>query len=137
MQALISIVDNDASIGSALAWLLKGAGYKARCFISANTFLAAYDPKVPGCVVTDLDHDGDERTRAAKSARGARVLPADRLLYGSRGCQRHRPSHEGGRCGRSLQARAGRKTCSLQCARRSRETRNCVQSLRCATIFVA
>jgi FixJ family two-component response regulator len=54
MQALISIIDDDASIGSALAWLLKGTGYKARSFTSANTFLAAYDPKVPGCVVTDL-----------------------------------------------------------------------------------
>ena len=52
MQPLISVVDDDALIGLALAGLLESAGYKARSFTSANAFPAAYDPEVPGCVVT-------------------------------------------------------------------------------------
>lgn len=53
-KGLISIVDGDAPIGFAVAGLLRNAGYNARSFTSANAFLAAYDPEVPGCVVTDL-----------------------------------------------------------------------------------
>jgi FixJ family two-component response regulator len=54
MQPLISVVDDDALIGLALEGLLQSAGYRAHSFTSANAFLAAYDPEVPGCVVTDL-----------------------------------------------------------------------------------
>jgi len=54
MQPLISVVDDDALIGLAHAGLLESAGYKARSFTSGNAFLGAYDPEVPGCVVTDL-----------------------------------------------------------------------------------
>jgi len=52
--ALIYVVDDDPLIGLASAALLRGAGYIVRSFISPGAFLAAFDPEVPGCVVTDL-----------------------------------------------------------------------------------
>jgi FixJ family two-component response regulator len=52
--ALINIVDDDRLIGLAFAGLLRSAGYRARSFTSPRAFLAAFDPEVPGCVVTDL-----------------------------------------------------------------------------------
>ncbi len=53
-QALIYVVDDDPLIGVALAGLLRSAGYMARRFTSPSAFLAAFDPGVPGCLVTDL-----------------------------------------------------------------------------------
>lgn len=53
-QAVIYVVDDDPSIGLALAALLRSAGYTAHGFSSPTAFLAAFDPEAPGCVVTDL-----------------------------------------------------------------------------------
>jgi len=116
MQAVISIIDDGASIGSVLAWLPKGAGYKARSFTSANTFLAAYDPKVPGCVGTDLVMTGMSGLQLQRALAAREYCPP---IVFSGGRQHRRPSHEGGRRGRSLQARAGGRParCSARGAR--------------------
>jgi FixJ family two-component response regulator len=53
-QVLIYVVDDDPSIGLALTAFLRSEGYTARRFSSPTAFLAAFDPEVPGCVVTDL-----------------------------------------------------------------------------------
>jgi FixJ family two-component response regulator len=52
------IVDDDASVLKALGRLLRSAGYDARTFSSAQDFLAAHDPNVPGCAVLDLTMPG-------------------------------------------------------------------------------
>lgn len=55
------VVDDDASVLKALGRLLRSAGYDARTFSSAQDFLAAHDPDVPGCAVFDVtmpDFDG-------------------------------------------------------------------------------
>jgi FixJ family two-component response regulator len=52
------IVDDDASVLKALGRLLRSAGYDVRTFSSAQDFLAAHDPNVPGCAVLDLTMPG-------------------------------------------------------------------------------
>ena len=52
------VVDDDASVLKALGRLLRSAGYDARTFSSAQDFLAAHDPDVPGCAVFDLSMPG-------------------------------------------------------------------------------
>ncbi len=53
-NAIIYVVDDDRSIGFALATLLRTEGHMTRTFTTATAFLADYDPEVPGCLVTDL-----------------------------------------------------------------------------------
>lgn len=55
---LIAIIDDDASIRSATASLLRAAGYRTQCHVSADAFLAL-DP-APAChlILTDLSMPG-------------------------------------------------------------------------------
>jgi FixJ family two-component response regulator len=55
---LITIIDDDASIRSATASLLRSAGYATLCFESADAFLAATDARACACVVTDISMPG-------------------------------------------------------------------------------
>jgi FixJ family two-component response regulator len=55
---LITIIDDDASIRSATASLLRSAGYATRCFESADAFLATADALSCACVVTDISMPG-------------------------------------------------------------------------------
>ncbi|HEX5394681.1 MAG TPA: response regulator [Rhodocyclaceae bacterium] len=48
------IVDDDEAIRDALTWLLKSRGITARCWPSAEAFLADYQPKMRGCLVLDV-----------------------------------------------------------------------------------
>lgn len=53
-QAVVSILDDDASIVLALARMLHVEGFFTRTWTSAATFLATFNPDLPGCLVTDL-----------------------------------------------------------------------------------
>ena len=56
--AVIHIVDDDASMRTALTRLLEQAGYAVRTYASAGDFLVeAPDPR-PGCMVLDLQLPG-------------------------------------------------------------------------------
>jgi two-component system response regulator DctR len=48
------LVDDDAAIRDALAWLLRSRGIESRAWAAAETFLADYDPKMSGCLILDL-----------------------------------------------------------------------------------
>ncbi|WP_460709713.1 response regulator transcription factor [Lysobacter terrae] len=54
----IGIVDDDASVRSATASLLRAAGYAATGFESADAFLDAGDPHRFACVVADIQMPG-------------------------------------------------------------------------------
>jgi RNA polymerase sigma factor (sigma-70 family) len=57
-EATVHIVDDDASIRELLSWLMKRNGFSARVYPDARSFLAAYKPGGPGCLLLDLNLPG-------------------------------------------------------------------------------
>jgi two-component system, LuxR family, response regulator FixJ len=55
---VISVVDDDAAARSSLRLLLKSLGLAAVAYDSAASFLAAYDPAQPGCLLLDIRMPG-------------------------------------------------------------------------------
>lgn len=55
---IVYIVDDDASVGEALADLLGAAGLEARLFPSAQDFLQSTRPDLPSCLVLDVRMPG-------------------------------------------------------------------------------
>lgn len=53
-MTVIWLVDDEASILRGLDRLLCAEGFETRCFLDADSFLAAHDPSLPGCAVIDL-----------------------------------------------------------------------------------
>jgi two-component system response regulator DctR len=51
---LVYLVDDDAAIRDALAWLLRSRGIESRTWSSAESFLADYQPEMSGCMVLDI-----------------------------------------------------------------------------------
>ncbi|MCP3393654.1 response regulator [Bradyrhizobium sp. CCGB12] len=59
----VFLVDDDASVLTALSRLLRTRGYEVRAFASPHAFLAEHDASIPGCAVFDVsmpDLDGLE-----------------------------------------------------------------------------
>ena len=67
---LIRIVDDDAGLREAIAFVLEGEGFKVQSFSSAESFLESDDPRVTGAVILDVKMTGmsglklQERLRA-------------------------------------------------------------------------
>lgn len=53
-DSLVFIVDDDPAVRDALLTLVESFGLRARCFDSADAFLAAYRNDLPGCLITDI-----------------------------------------------------------------------------------
>ncbi len=51
---LAHLVDDDAAMRDALAWLLRSRGVETRAWDCAETFLADYRPDMRGCLVLDI-----------------------------------------------------------------------------------
>jgi two-component system, LuxR family, response regulator FixJ len=58
VRELVTIVDDDEAVRSALRLLLRSVGLAARTFGSAEEFLAEFDPAQPGCLVLDVRMPG-------------------------------------------------------------------------------
>ena len=52
------LVDDDEAIRDALAWLLKSRGLPCQTYDCAESFLAAWTPKLSGCVILDMRMPG-------------------------------------------------------------------------------
>ena len=52
------MVDDDEAVRDSLQWLLEGKDYRVRCFDSAESFLARFDPREVACLITDIRMDG-------------------------------------------------------------------------------
>jgi two-component system response regulator TtrR len=50
----IHIVDDDEAMRDSLTWLLEGEGYRVACFESGESFLAARNDAMRGCLVLDV-----------------------------------------------------------------------------------
>jgi FixJ family two-component response regulator len=60
MTPTVFLVDDDASVRSALTRALTAEGFHVLSWASADTFLADYDPDKPGCVVADVAMPGTD-----------------------------------------------------------------------------
>ena len=54
----VYIIDDQASVRHALSEMLSVFGYSVEAYESAESFLRAYDPLWPGCVVADVRMPG-------------------------------------------------------------------------------
>ncbi|MCZ2407730.1 MAG: response regulator transcription factor [Burkholderiales bacterium] len=53
-KGTVYVVDDDEAVRDSLQWLLEGKDYRVRCFDSAESFLARYDPREVACLVVDI-----------------------------------------------------------------------------------
>ena len=75
-QPIVHVVDDDASLRTALSRLLTLVGYEVQTFASATEFLARHGPQNRGCVVADLRMPGMSGLELqAALARGGNPLP--------------------------------------------------------------
>jgi two-component system response regulator FixJ len=56
--SIVYIVDDDEAVRNSLRLLVKSVGLTAMALISAQEFLATYDPLQPGCLVLDVGMPG-------------------------------------------------------------------------------
>jgi FixJ family two-component response regulator len=54
LSSIVYLVDDDRRILNALTRLLQGEGWMTVAFNTADAFLEAHDPTIPGCAVLDL-----------------------------------------------------------------------------------
>ena len=52
------LVDDDEAIRDSLGWLLESRGVPCLSYPSAEDFLAAWNPSLPGCILFDIRMDG-------------------------------------------------------------------------------
>ena len=57
-RATVFVVDDDSSTRELLSWLMKKNGLHSEVFADARSFLDAYRPGAPGCLVVDLNMPG-------------------------------------------------------------------------------
>lgn len=57
-DAIIAIVDDDASARAGLQSLIRSAGWKVETFVSAQEFLGRRGAEAPGCLILDLQLPG-------------------------------------------------------------------------------
>jgi len=50
----IYVVDDDEAMRDSMTWLLEGEGYRVSCFDSGESFLAAWQETMRGCIVLDV-----------------------------------------------------------------------------------
>lgn len=74
-SACVFVVDDDAALCESLAWLLEAEAIPVRTFNSAESFLAAYRPNMPGCLVLDIRMPGMSGTdlQARLAGEGVRI----------------------------------------------------------------
>ena len=53
-EPTVYVIDDDESIRELLSWLMKRNAIRVEAFPNARSFLKAYRPGVPGCLVLDL-----------------------------------------------------------------------------------
>jgi two-component system response regulator DctR len=58
MKSLVYLVDDDAAIRDALAWLLRSRGIQSCAWSSAEAFIKDYRPDMSGCLILDIRMTG-------------------------------------------------------------------------------
>ncbi len=73
--AVVSVVDDDESVRTALDSLLRSHGYTVRVYATAEAFLSSTAPQDTGCLISDIQMPGMSGIQMYEelSARGIRV----------------------------------------------------------------
>ena len=53
-EPVVHVIDDDDSIRELLTWLMKRNAIRAEAYPNAKSFLKAYRPGTPGCLILDL-----------------------------------------------------------------------------------
>ena len=74
-RATVYVIDDNVRMLKALRFILHEHGYAVRTYESAEVFLKDYDPRIPGCVISDLSMPGRNGLALQRelNARGGRV----------------------------------------------------------------
>jgi FixJ family two-component response regulator len=81
-STLVHVVDDDASIRTAISRLLNAAGYEVRCYASAGEFVIARAQNAGGCVVLDMCMPGPSGLELQESLRRDECAPPVIFLTG-------------------------------------------------------
>jgi FixJ family two-component response regulator len=57
-KGTVYVVDDDEAVRDSLQWLLEGKNYRVKCFDSAESFLARFDPREVACLIADIRMNG-------------------------------------------------------------------------------
>ena len=57
-RGTVYVVDDDEAVRDSVQWLLEGQDFRVRCFESAETFLARYDPREVAGMIVDIRMNG-------------------------------------------------------------------------------
>ena len=71
---IVFIVDDDEAVRNSLRLLVKSVGLTAAALVSAQEFLASYDPLQPGCLVLDMPGMSGLELQQQLNLRGA-IIP--------------------------------------------------------------
>lgn len=82
VRLLVHVVDDDASVRTAIARLLGAAGYEVRCYASAGEFVIARAQDAGGCVILDMCMPGPNGLELQESMRRDERAPPIIFLTG-------------------------------------------------------
>jgi FixJ family two-component response regulator len=57
-QQCVHLVDDDEALRDSLVWLVESQGFRVAAYESAEAFLAAWSPKMSGCLILDVRMPG-------------------------------------------------------------------------------
>src|SRR5688572_23378904 len=78
----VFIVDDNPVFLESLSVLITSLGLKTRCFNSANQFLEAFDPRIPGCLILDVRMPGMSGLDLQEKLRNEPLCPPVIILTG-------------------------------------------------------
>ena len=78
----VFIVDDDRQVREALGLLMESVGLIVATFDSAQAFLDAFDPSIPGCVVTDIRMPGMSGLELQKKLKEQKLHPPVIIITG-------------------------------------------------------
>lgn len=57
-EPIVFVVDDDQAVCNAVGFVLQLACFRVETYLSSEEFLAAYDPRRPGCLLLDIGMPG-------------------------------------------------------------------------------
>lgn len=81
-ETTVFIVDDDQQVRDALELLMESVGLNVATFESAQVFLDAFDPDVPGCVITDIRMPGISGLELQRKLKEQKLHPPVIIITG-------------------------------------------------------